>query len=252
MKLHHLYAPALTALLSFPLPHAAHAQDLEIIERVYDTTYHLTLMHPDLGEIVAEHVQKIMDNKHATTLGIHDFDHGHLLIPKGEYCAFEGTQKPLSGRPKASWKGLSHYQEWISALQQSELHFMYHTQESIAHPSSLQNPYQGPPRSIIGTLDKNIFPAESDWQVFESHGTVVGHEPFRYNDQEIVGMCDANPPLMSTSNGKMKIVSQFFILPETEGRYTLSDGRRFDVYFEVANPEYINMIHRNKQENIER
>ena len=101
----------------------------------------------------------------------------------------------------------------------------------------VEPPYTGPPRSIMGTFDGEVFPLKSEEKNFESHGSVSGFKPFEFNGQKYWGMCNPIPCVTdkyvtADVEGKTLIMSssQFYILEDAAGRYELTNGSRFDVF----------------------
>lgn len=190
---------------------------------------------PDvLGYVLSQHVQAIMSSGYAESLDSNDFYHGHLMAADPYFCSREQVEMTQD----------IDIEGWLKIYLEADPHFIYHTREHLGP----RNPYVGPPRSIIGTIDGNVHPMISDEEHFISHGTVHGYEPFEFDNKKSEGMCQGNlifgfdseknifhiDVTTSLGNIEAKFYSPtFYILQDTNGRYKLTEETKFDIFFRL-------------------
>lgn len=208
---------------------------------------------PRISKIIAQHVKKIMQAGYADNLNDQDFFHGHLHVNDPSVCHYE-KDTPVQVTPWGAMgryprndlpKGLT-YDQWVEKFLQADPYFVYHTREHITgqpdpyiSEGRLKFPdtnYSGPPRSIIGTMNMQIYPMKSDISPeYVKYGSVSATEIFEYDGKTSQGMCEVQPDSARISaGGRLHSARQTFnILSDTNGRYKLGNGEKFDVYHQL-------------------
>ena len=187
-----------------------------------------------ISDIVAVHVKNIMNAGYAEKLDNNDFWHGHFVFDDDILCSYDVDDKER----RKMWSKLPpgmEKDEWVELYLNSSPYFIYHTRESTGP----RFPYQGPPRSIIGTIGGNVYPMTSNTAPnFVSHGTVWTSDFFEFNGERHDGMCDAMIPtkirLRIGDREFMSYMPGFYILEDSNGRYSLLDGIKFDIYYNIV------------------
>ena len=202
----------------------------------------LVRMDKRLSDTIAVHAGRILSEGYAKSMDPDDFFHGHLLADTGD-CS-------LSDSYPSSFPRTIGLPDLVARLLESNPHFLYHTRE--ARPSIATNSYHSVnplqmafwnrehdlPRSIIGTQDGSIFPVSADNPLYKSLGTVNSTDQFSFNGHTYHGMCSpvSDAVIIDEPEGRRLYLSnmmgaQFFILKDSNGRYRLEDGSRYDIFF---------------------
>lgn len=208
-----------------------------------------------LSNLIGEHVKKIMRAGYADNLDDKDFFHGHFHTTDPEVCKYTqdyGPVDPFGGmgrKPVDNFPAGMKYEDWVAKFLNSSPNFVYHTREKIVgnkpilekmpngstRVSDPDTDYTGPPRSIIGTTDTQVFPMRSETTLYKKYGSISGMEMFDYSDKSSQGMCETQPnkTIISEGNEKYYGSQMFFIIPDTTGRYTLDNGLKYDIYLQL-------------------
>lgn len=201
--------------------------DLAWTWELFDETDTLYQIDDVLGGIIAKHVTEIMSLGYAERLDSKDFFHGHLKVADPTVC---DTSESVDDFLYADFPENMDKNEWLEMFLNADPHFIYHTREQLF----TRDPFIGPPRSIMGTIDGKVFPMKSEEEYYKRYGTVTGNKPFEFNGQKYEGMCygvgDTQVRLEDDTFGRLWF-TQFYILPDKKGRYELDDGQKFDVFY---------------------
>lgn len=170
----------------------------------------------ELGNTLEKHISAIVGGGYALHLSDYDFYHGHFLFDK-ESKFREAIDWENDAKERVFT--LDYYFLSVRAV-------MYHTREYLNDwiPDSNENV----PRSIVGLMDGSIEIPWFESEDYKQYGTIAGDNPFEINGK--LNLWQEEIPLLTIGGGLYRAFTKFQIVPNKNGRFSLPDGQKYELY----------------------